>query len=287
MPAYWFLYNMYALARNSWKFAARDRRRRKIQRLEFDWLAPDTVNEMFTARRLLEEWAGGPEKGRILLETVDEPVVHAVGMESSHRPVRVLKAGLGWRAYGDLIHWYGMRTLLKMAGGSNVSLPEYASRFSETGRSSWENLGGQLFTVDEVDSLKKNIRTGKFADWHAVHKAYESCGSGYPEKRAEHAWGALTELHGLSRGVELSSIPWDAWLQSALRILDELTENTRESRAKDYDNPFRNVTFDTAEERDAVRGRLDENVFLHQNRRDADRWRDLIYRAREGLGDPT
>ena len=31
MPAFWWLYNMYALARNSHKFAARDRRRVKAQ----------------------------------------------------------------------------------------------------------------------------------------------------------------------------------------------------------------------------------------------------------------
>ena len=42
MPAYWFLYNMYALARNSWKYLDRDKRTDKTQLLEFDFLAPDT-----------------------------------------------------------------------------------------------------------------------------------------------------------------------------------------------------------------------------------------------------
>ena len=66
MPAYWILHNMYALARNSWKYGARDARHRRVQLLEFDWLAPDTVNEMFTARRLIETWAdAGAENGRI------------------------------------------------------------------------------------------------------------------------------------------------------------------------------------------------------------------------------
>ena len=43
MPAYWFLHNMYALARNSWKYTDRDKRIDKTQLLEFDFLAPDTV----------------------------------------------------------------------------------------------------------------------------------------------------------------------------------------------------------------------------------------------------
>ena len=49
MPGYWFMYNMYALARNSWKFADRDQRTEKIQNIEHDYLAPDTINEMFDA----------------------------------------------------------------------------------------------------------------------------------------------------------------------------------------------------------------------------------------------
>ena len=47
MPGYWFMYNMYALARNSWKYEDRDKRTEKIQPIEYDYLAPDTINEMF------------------------------------------------------------------------------------------------------------------------------------------------------------------------------------------------------------------------------------------------
>ena len=47
MPAYWWLYNMYALARNSWKFRNRDKRKNKTQHIEFEPLAPDTIEEVF------------------------------------------------------------------------------------------------------------------------------------------------------------------------------------------------------------------------------------------------
>ena len=56
MPAYWWLYNMYALARNTWKFQARDKRKTKTQHIEADSLAPDTAEEIFAAMRLLEIW---------------------------------------------------------------------------------------------------------------------------------------------------------------------------------------------------------------------------------------
>ena len=38
MPAYWWMYNMYALARNAWKFRTRDHRKTKTQKIEFDAL---------------------------------------------------------------------------------------------------------------------------------------------------------------------------------------------------------------------------------------------------------
>ena len=58
MPAYWFLHNMYALARNSWKYTDRDKRIEKIQTLEFDFLAPDTINEIVSSLTLLRRFTG-------------------------------------------------------------------------------------------------------------------------------------------------------------------------------------------------------------------------------------
>ncbi len=58
MPAYWFMYNMYALSRNSWKYADRDKRNEKMQLLEFDFLAPDTINEIINAITIFEKYTG-------------------------------------------------------------------------------------------------------------------------------------------------------------------------------------------------------------------------------------
>ncbi len=46
IPAYWFLYNMFAIERNRFKFAARDKRVVKVQHIETDPLAPDTMQEV-------------------------------------------------------------------------------------------------------------------------------------------------------------------------------------------------------------------------------------------------
>src|SRR5450432_1182972 len=74
MPAYWFMYNMYALARNSWKYIDRDRRSEKIQTIEYSYLAPDTINEMFAAIEILSALKAD-EKGNYF----------ATGFENSQR----------------------------------------------------------------------------------------------------------------------------------------------------------------------------------------------------------
>jgi hypothetical protein len=55
MPGYWFMYNMYALSRNTWKYTDRDQRTEKIQAIEYGYLAPDTINEIFDAIKFLEK----------------------------------------------------------------------------------------------------------------------------------------------------------------------------------------------------------------------------------------
>ena len=79
MPAYWFMYNMYALARNSWKYADRDKQIQPIQQMEYDYLAPDTVNEMFNALSLLEYFAGKAFYKKEKSKTVEENLMPCQG----------------------------------------------------------------------------------------------------------------------------------------------------------------------------------------------------------------
>lgn len=55
IPGYWFLYNMFAIVRNKYKFSARDKRHVKVQNIETDPFAPDTMQEICSAlERLIE-----------------------------------------------------------------------------------------------------------------------------------------------------------------------------------------------------------------------------------------
>jgi hypothetical protein len=55
LPAYWFLHNQYALERNAWKYGQRNKRTATIQAIDFDYLAPDTVAELFFGKLILSE----------------------------------------------------------------------------------------------------------------------------------------------------------------------------------------------------------------------------------------
>ncbi len=55
IPGYWFMYNMFAIVRNKYKFASRDKRFVKVQHIETNPFAPDTIQETFEAvNRIVE-----------------------------------------------------------------------------------------------------------------------------------------------------------------------------------------------------------------------------------------
>ena len=101
MPGYWFMYNMYALARNSWKFADRDQRTEKIQNIEHDYLAPDTINEMFDALEVLSK-----------LKADKDGNYFAIGFENSDRKTEILKVPQAINLFKELILFYGITQLI-------------------------------------------------------------------------------------------------------------------------------------------------------------------------------
>lgn len=55
IPGYWFLYNMFAIVRNKYKFLSRDKRVVKVQHIETNPFAPDTMQEIeFSLNRIID-----------------------------------------------------------------------------------------------------------------------------------------------------------------------------------------------------------------------------------------
>ncbi|HOM23524.1 MAG TPA: DUF4954 family protein [Termitinemataceae bacterium] len=193
MPAYYWMYNLYALERNSWKFRMRDKRVTPVQRIETEYLAPDTASEILNAMELLELWVGRayraaqgkdsprPERGgtakggslstdeelralgrRLLLEepaVVDSLDVLGEGLERSSRPCRILKVRQAYEAYRDMLRYYCIKTLVL---SEPPAVKEAARRIFETknltlNSESGETTGNNFFLVA---ALSKVASTG-------------------------------------------------------------------------------------------------------------------------------
>lgn len=299
MPAYWWMYNMFALARNSWKFRSRDRRIHKIQNIEFEAFAPDTVEEIIHARRLLEIWTARSNdqdgkqgrakteealvgEGRKLLNGGNGKIaalqVLGENMEHGTRKQVVLKAYEGYHAYEDMLHFYAMRNLIGyMEAGFGAGLSSMNDDLRGRRQKEWVNLGGQIMQKKDLDQLRADIRTGKLASWREIHKRYNRLWQRYPYDRQKHAYAVLCELMGTDN---ISRDQWNEALDRAISIQEYVSAQVYNSRKKDYDNPFRSITFRNEDEMRAAIGTVDENSFILQYREETEELKQRIEKLR-------
>lgn len=285
MPGYWFMYNMYALARNSWKYTDRDKRVTRTQLLEYDYLAPDTVNEMFHSLRLLALFTGRAyyrhrqedlpaedvciSTGKQLLQAEDPLLqqleIVAEGFENAKRKTVLVKVAQAYTLYEKLIAHYGVLQLLQLAEENNPA--DLNSLKQQLGgsltRDEWQNIGGQLMPLASVDTLRKKIREGKIKSWEQVHAYYEEEGRKYPQQKRRHALASLAEIKQLNlKAPDKQTIA--ALLDEAIAMKEWMNTHIYQSRAKDYRNPYRKLVYDTQQEMDKVMGKLEDNSFIKE-----------------------
>ncbi|MEK7224980.1 MAG: DUF4954 family protein, partial [Bacteroidota bacterium] len=208
MPGYWFMYNMYALARNAGKYESRDKRTDKTQVLEYDFLAPDSVNEMFDGLELMKiatakayvakSKKNSKEKdllktGELLLNKnipgAEELEILATGFENSQRKVELIKVPDAYRLFYELIVYYGITELLHFIEQKNISSWQQLLKAlpAKPIRTGWKNIGGQLMPESSVETLMSNIRSGKTGSWDEVHAFYRQKSESYAADKFRHA----------------------------------------------------------------------------------------------------
>ncbi len=316
-PAFWFIHNMYALARNSWKYRDRDAKLYEWQHYEYDYLAPDTVDEILTGINIIEFWAGRadsrgrvelprgscgasyldvPDAGKVMEvgkrllgaaaadennsrrkgnasadNSLREIVLLDSGLERSARPVVVFDLPEAWRVYRSMAILYAVKAIItrldencgldsKQTGGKrNLEVGLVQTQLIECRRERWYNVGGQLVREDDLSALLSDVRDGTLAAWKDVHQRYRDLAARYPHRRAEHALSVLLRLFGED---SLTHEIWSAAKQTAAKTQRLIRERTIASRAKDYENPFRRMTYDSEEEMKQVVGALEDNSFI-------------------------
>jgi hypothetical protein len=290
MPGYWFMHNMYALERNGWKYQDRDKRQEKIQHLENNYLAPDSISEIAKSLKLLQNFTGKawykrefPDKeisekeaiakGKKLLEDKD-PVVNeleilAEGFENTKRKVVIIKVLRSYQIFNELIQAYCVNEIIthlkekSVTGFENVisSLPaKYIAN-------EWMNVGGQLIPESEIKQLVKRIHSSKIKSWDELHEFYKQQESMYCSQKLSHALAIYFDVFGVHIR-NLNKEQFKQLIASAIITKEWMTDNIYQSRAKDYINPFRKMSYNNQEEMDAVVGKLEDNSFIKKQRQE-------------------
>ena len=305
MPGFWFMYNMYALERNVGKYIERDRRKTKIQFLEYNYLAPDSVNEIITSLHLMEKFVGiawhkkftdkeiisdedAAIKGKQLLATndniVDDLEIIANGFENSRRKVLIVKVARSYHLFKELISFYLANQLieqLKLQGTfdhEKFILPPV----THPSMKDWMNVGGQLIPRNEIESVIEKIKNGQINSWDSLHDFYQSQSLLYPIQKLQHAITCYESVFETDIR-KFDKNEFKALLRSAIATKEWMVEGIYNSRAKDYTNPFRKMVYDTTEEMNAVIGKLEENSFIKQQQDNLNIYKNEVNRIIENI----
>lgn len=285
IPAYWFMFNMFAIARNRYKFEKRDRRLKKIQHIETDPLAPDSMQQILSSLGRLVELSKEHFE-EIGLESVisaktEEEKLQAAKDFLHQNPkceltlfdaecqkkygAKILMPVKAYKEYRKVLKYFASRSLVefcdsekcKKLGGA--ALEKILSIKLHT---KWTNAGGQILPSEMLDEFSQLVKSKKINSWDEAHEFYDRCQSHYAEFKARYSIFILEKLY--SRKIqEFTQEIFDDIISDVATFSNEMYKASIYSRKKDYDDPFRKMTYGNDEEMVAVLGSLNDNEFLH------------------------
>ncbi len=256
MPAYWFMYNMYALTRNAWKYTDRDKRTHKTQHIEFDYLAPDTINEIFDSLYIFKS-----------LQPSEKGEAEITGWENSNRKILITKVPQAKAVFSKMIKLYASMQMLHIININKIQNFDAFKKLlkQNKNRSEWMNVGGQLIQTALIDQLKINIKSGKIKSWEEIHKFYQVQGQKYEMDKLTHAYTSLLELLNM-KSKDFTAAFLYSLLKETITVKEWMFEEIYNTRAKDYKNTFRKMVYDNEEEMVNVLGKIEDNSFINEQR---------------------
>ena len=310
IPGYWFLYNMFAIERNRFKFASRDKRIVKVQHIETDPFAPDTMQEALCALDRIIELTY-----RYLILDEDSckkmTVYNAEPDVISEYRTKALSvsADEGLSVAKDFLHHAQYSQFLlsddrcQKKYGAVIYKPLQGYRayrrvlkyFAADALITWCSFNGKESLAEEDLSSLEEIPL--FIQW------VNAGGQIIPEQKVQELFTLIKEnqinswkeVHAFYDECQKLYIDYKA--RYALYIFErlysrplreftseifsditrdvafvsfEMLESSISSREKDYTDFFRSITFRNKEEVEAVLGTLSENSFLRELREATD-----------------
>jgi len=284
IPAWWFMYDMFAIARNSTKFKKRDKRVIKVQHIETNPMAPDTVQEVMTALnrliRLTSEYLKKYNPDPLEDAKTAEEILQASKDYLHQNPEAdftlydeqcqkkfgaiIAKPVKAYKTYRKLVKYFATATLMDFCRENNcdtlslelINAIRHMPLYTE-----WENVGGQVIPSEKIQELFSKIKNKEIINWSEVHYFYDLCAADYNKWKTRYALYCLEQLY--SRPVEEFSVDLYRNITDDVTIVAyDIYNASLESRRKDYLDYYRTMTYRNQKEMDAVLGPFTENEFL-------------------------
>ena len=285
-PAWMFMYDMFAITRNGGKFKKRDKRKTKIQNIEFDPLAPDTMQEiLFALDRIIGLTAvylkqNNPE---YMKKAKNDSEIFQLAKDYLHKnPTAnfvledhlcqkrygavIVKPAQAYKMYRKIVKYFATKNLMEYCTSLNIDslnldvvnkirkLPLYTE---------WENVGGQIMPSEKIQLLFESIKSGSINDWKSVHQYYNLCECEYGQYKVRYALYLLEQLYSCPIEDFTSEI-YKNILEDVTVVANEIYNEAFKSREKDYYDYYRNMTYRSSSEMENVIGKLSDNEFLIQ-----------------------
>ena len=147
-----------------------------------------------------------------------------------------------------------------------------APRAGRPAHRQWVNLGGQLVPADDVDRLLADIEVRRALDVARDPRALRRPMAGLPAQKQAHALACSEAAAGRPHPRRVGRPRCD----EAVRIQEYVRDQVYAARKKDYDNPFRQITFRNAARNAGRPGHGRTASFVKQVRGETEAFAQLI-----------
>lgn len=294
VPGYWFRHNMFAMARNNFKFIKRDKRVIKAQHIEMEYLAPDCMQEVHLAlERIIlltreqlqragkltgkddaETWQ---EAKDFLHKNPDSQLILEDLSAMRKYGAKIICPAQGYREYRKVMKYFAIKVLMDYCDKKSVVLSKnvLSEIYSMPLFVSWENVGGQVIPAEKVKTLLQGINEGILSSWEEVHDFYDKCNDSYLADKARYAIYLLEYLYSKPL-FDFTAAIYRNILLDVGDVSTFIYESSVESRKKDYQDDFRKITYRNEDEMISVVGKLEENDFLIELKAETEKFNDKL-----------